>query len=469
MNRDDLTSRHPLVSTQQLPAQTRVLAIDLGTSYFKVGLFNRSCELELLETAPVPSINSPDGRSEIEVADFRGCITDAVRSLRREAGDFDAVKAVSFASQANSFALFDRANQPLTPFILWSDSRARNETAILKQLEILPDFYQTTGVAQLSHLFMPAKLAWLQGNEPQLWNAASRVGLISDYFTWWLTGNWCTEASIAGLTGLANIHKLAWNPEACTCANIGTDQLSPLVRASALAGKIQSQVLREWGLPKNCELIVGCLDQFAGAIGVGNVSPGVVSETTGTVLATIRCSDEFDPHLLPGVFQGPSFREGCFYEMVFSELSAGILERYRQSKAADMTFAQLDQMAASVPPGAEGLKLRADAFHQPVDEFFEGRTALHGQSHEVRAIFEAIAEELCRQVIILTGGVRPDRVISGGGAARSNLWLKLKSDLLGCPFVAADSEETACRGAALLALSGISGMPIVKLFHSYCE
>ena len=463
MVRDASTSWQRLESAERLPTQAKVLAFDLGTSYFKIGLFNQRCELKLLESLPVPLSSSSDERAEIDVATFRDCISGAVRSLRRQAGGFDAVRAVSFASQANSFALFDRASEPITPFILWSDGRARSERTLLDELPNISKFYETTGVAQLSHLFLPAKIAWLQRNEPRTVKATARIGLISDYFTWWLTGNWYTEASVAGLTSLANIHTLEWWQDACSSAKIRTDQLSRIVRAGTPAGTIRQKLAREWGLHEKCELIVGCLDQFAGAIGVGNVLPGVVSETTGTVLATIRCAHDFDPHPNPGVFQGPGFRQGIYYQMVFGELSAGILERYRKSKAPDMTFAQLDQLAASVPPGAEGLKLRTDAFHRPVEEFFEGRTAQHARPHEVRAIFEAIAEESCRQVRLLTGGIRPQRIVTGGGAARSKLWLKIKSDALGCPFVTLDCEETACRGAALLALSGISGVPVEKL------
>ena len=459
----------PLESAEQFPAPAKILAVDLGTSYFKVGMFNQRCELELLETVPAPLSSSSDERAEIDVAAFRDCISGAVHSLRRQAGDFSAVRTVSFASQANSFALFDRASEPITPFILWSDGRARSERMLLDELANIPAFYETTGVAQLSHLLLPAKIAWLQRNEPQTVKATARIGLISDYFTWWLTGNWYTEASVAGLTSLANIHTFEWWQDACSSARIGTNQLSRIVRAGTPVGTIRQELTREWGLHEKCELIVGCLDQFAGAIGVGNVLPGEVSETTGTVLATIRCAHDFDTNPNPGVFQGPGFRQGIYYQLAFSELSAGILERYRKSKAPDMTFAQLDHLATSVPPGAAGLKLRTDAFHRPVEEFFAGRTAQHAQPHEVRAILEAIAEESCRQVRLLTGGIQPVRVVTGGGAARSKLWLKIKSDALGCPFVTLDCEETACRGAALLAVSGISGVPIECLIDTSCR
>lgn len=151
--------------------------------------------------------------------------------------------------------------------------------------------------------------------------------------------------------------------------------------------------------------------------------------------------------------------------MMFSELSAGILERYRNASAPNATFEDLDRLAAAVPPGAMGLKVRGDAFHLDVGEFFLGRTSNHTMGHEVRSILEAVAYELKRHVSELTSGIIPKQVTSGGGAARSWLWQTIKSEVLGCLVVAAECPETASRGAALLALSALRGMPIETWVH----
>lgn len=453
-------------SSRRSHAPEKVLAVDLGTSYFKVGLFNHRGELEVLKSTPVPTTITSDGRVELEVIAFRDCITDAVRSVAKQAGGLHEVRAVSFATQANSFALFDAAYEPLTPFILWSDRRAKDEQSVLSKLVNLPEFYETTGVVDLNHLFLPAKLSWLRRHEPRLTYKTARIAHLSDYLSWWLSGHWSTEAAVAGLTGLANIHSLEWSPAALSVAEIDVQQLPRIVRAGTSAGKVLSEVARAWGLPQHCEFVAGCLDQFASAIGARNTDPGKISETTGTVMATIRCSSSFDRSLKGNVFQGPGFRKGLYYQMLFSELSAGLLERYRNTRVPNLTFAQLDQMAATIPPGSEGLTARADAFHHSLDECFEGRAANHTPAHETRAILEAVANELARQVRALTGGVTPERVFAGGGASRSELWLRIKSEAVGCPVVPVDCDETACRGAAWLALSTINGTSVEQLANA---
>ena len=106
-----------------------------------------------------------------------------------------------------------------------------------------------------------------------------------------MTGRHVTEAGTAGLTGLLNIHRCRWWAEMLARFEIDEHCLPEVVRAGTDLGRIDPGVAEKFGLPATCRFVVGCLDQYAGAIGVGNVEPGMISETTGTVLATVRCTD----------------------------------------------------------------------------------------------------------------------------------------------------------------------------------
>lgn len=94
-------------------------------------------------------------------------------------------------------------------------------------------------------------------------------------------------------------------------------------------------------------MVVGCLDQYAGAIGCGNVRPGCMSETTGTVLATVRCASAFRADLQEaGVFQGPGLAEDIIYQMVFGDVSANLLEAYRNTLTDAPSYEELISLAA---------------------------------------------------------------------------------------------------------------------------
>jgi sugar (pentulose or hexulose) kinase len=268
-----------------------------------------------------------------------------------------------------------------------------------------------------------------------------------------------TEAGVAGLTAMIDIHQLTWREPAIAALALEKIALPVIQRAGADLGPIDQTFAAELGIPRGCRVVLGCLDQYAGAVGAGNVEPGMVSETTGTVLATVRCSDSFEPELeRRGVFQGPGYREGLYYEMVFGNVSANVLEAYRRQWSNQPAYELLSDEASRVADGAEGL--RFDRLDGDARILFDGRTEQHHRGHEVRAIFEAVAESLNEQVDALCESARPRGLVSVGGAARNDFWLAIKANRLGCPITATACEEPTSLGAAILAASVIGREPV---------
>lgn len=430
---------------------SRTLTFDLGTSYFKACLWDESLRLVALHSLAVPVVAPLPGQRELPVNDFRSALTTVAQRLSHEVGGLGDVTKVCFASQANSFTLLDEGDVPQIPFLIWSDRRAEGCDVFLQEFSGNDDFYLSTGIPQLDRQFMVAKLHWLQGSSPALFERTRRICTVSDYFSWWLTGDYLAEAGLAGLTGLVDIHRMEYRPVALQQLNILVSQLPTIVRGGSDAGPIQPHLVEEWGLAPKCRLVMGCLDQYAGAIGAGITTAGGICETTGTVLATVRCTREFQRDAGAGVFQGPAFAPGLFFQMVFSSLSAGILERYRNCLPDMPSFAALDGLAEEVPAGAAGLVFNRDSILDDRIEVFIGRTPVHGRGHEVRAIMEAVAWELKGQVAALCGNDRPTSIVSVGGAARSRLWREIKREILGCEIKQVDSPEPTSLGAALLA------------------
>jgi xylulokinase len=442
---------------------SHILTFDLGTTYFKVCLFDETGQLVAVRRAAPPITHTKDDRCELSVEGFRNVLTEAVLALGRSVnGGLSDVAAISFATQANSFVLLDEHDQPLTPFIMWPDNRACPTEPLIDELSNMDGFYHTTGIPAMSGQFLSAKLLWLQKHEPKLWSQTKRVCLISDYLTLWMTGQHVTEAGTAGLTGLVDIHQIQWWPEACRHLSIPDSWLPKVVRAGTGIGCIRQDIAESMGLPPDCRFIVGCLDQFAGAIGAGNVTPGGVSETTGTVLATVRCADHFDPDVSAGIFQGPGPDEHTWYQMVFGDTSANLLEAYRNSLTDGPTYDSLCDLASKVPRGCDGLCIDASKTHQP-DRMFLNQTEQHTPGHRVRAILEAVAFALDEQLHTLCGNNRPPHIRSVGGAARSDLWLQIKADVLDLSVQATTCTEPTSLGAAILAASSLKETKIKTL------
>ncbi|MCF7838348.1 MAG: hypothetical protein K9N49_06930 [Candidatus Marinimicrobia bacterium] len=196
----------------------------------------------------------------------------------------------------------------------------------------------------------------------------------------------------------------------------------------------------------------GELVQYAGALGVGNLEPGGISETTGTVLAVVQCATAGTP-VTDGIIQGPGPTADLAYRMTFSQVSANWLDWQAARSQPPVTIPELVAAAEAIPAGANGLTFvppeQADAPPRfdgqlPADP---ARTA----ACETRAILERVAQELQYLLRTLSPDTPRGPIRAAGGGARSDLLLRIKARTLGLPLMAMACPEPTSQGAALAA------------------
>jgi xylulokinase len=118
----------------------------------------------------------------------------------------------------------------------------------------------------------------------------------------------------------------------------------------------------------------------------------------------------------------------------------------------------MTQLASQVSPGANGLVVLphlegayCPEFNPAAKAVFFGATLRHTKAHFIRAILESVAYMLKRNLSLLENlGIPIHTIYSLGGAARSNLWLQIKADVLQKPITTLQVEEAACLGGAIL-------------------
>lgn len=428
----------------------RFLTFDLGTTLYKVALFDETGKMVALQRIAPQVLHLKPDWWELDPRIFQQPLLEAARALRKEAGGLDDAIAVSFATQANSFVLLDEHGGALTPIILWPDQRAAELREELEALSQLPEFQARTGMPRFSPGLALAKvLRWKRIN-PRVVEQTKRLCYLSDLFTLWMGGRHATEGGVAGISGAMDVKAFAWWDEMLTRVGMRSEQMPPILRAGTDLGTISEDVAGEMGLPASCRFVVGSLDQYAGAIGTGTTQPGRMCETTGTVLAAVRCSDRFeDRH---EIFQGPAFRSDRFFQMSFSSTSANLLEWYRKSLQERPSFEELTKHAINAAPS--DLVIEPYDGRVSIDKCFRNVRPEHTVGQIVRAIMMSVANALKRQVEQLCGDERPSEIRSAGGAAKNDFWLQMKADVLGVPIVAMECEEPTSLGAAILAASG---------------
>ena len=428
------------------------LGIDLGTSYFKAGLFDQHGRLKALGRQFVKKESDNGLTCELSVSGFRDTLKACVgEALLLADANISEVKAVSYASQANSFILLDQENDPVTPFILWPDKRAGETGFPSGFFNRIPEFQTISGLGiRPGPEFAAAKIRWFIREHPGIWQKVRRAMTISDYLIFSLTGQYCSDFSSASLTGLFDITRCQWSDAILQLFQLNPDYLSFPLRTGTLIGDTTKEGGEFLGLGRGIPVVAGGLDHHIAAIGTGIPFSGNISESTGTVLACVTCREGTFPH--ENLCVAPGLDENHYFQMAFDENGATPLEWYQKNHASGHTIPELLEMAANVRPGCEGLVAFPRADLSPGLTGFGNVKEIHRHGHFVRAILESTAMSLN----LLLSGI-PDSsgkgIVSTGGGAQSRLWTEIKAIITGRVFYLPEYSETACLGAAMLAAS----------------
>lgn len=424
------------------------LGIDLGTSYFKVGLFDERGGLRGLGRVAVGKVSPVPRWYELSEPVFWERLRQGLNQALQQAGARSTdIVALSYSSQANTFLLLDAQDQPLTPLVFWNDARADPVDPSVRSFGARADFSAHTGFLGLSSGFMVAKCHWFQRERPAVWAQTRAIMTIADYFTFALTGQPVGDGSTAAFTGLYDLRASQWWPEAREYFGLDQIRMSRPLRPGSLAGKTTRGAMERLGLPPGLPLAVGGLDHHLAALGSGIGRFADLSISTGTVLAALQLVRQPDP--CPGCFHGPHVEPNEFYRLAFDARGAGQLEEFQAGQSPGSTIEELLAAAGLAPA-------RGRAVH---DTAWVGQPSSLGR--DVRHILERIAASHRRLVRQVSGGHGVQRVVATGGGARSPLWLQIKADMLGVTIVVPATAERACLGAAMLAAVAFGAHPTV--------
>jgi len=141
--------------------------------------------------------------------------------------------------------------------------------------------------------------------------------------------------------------------------------------------------------------------------------------------------------------------------------AAGSYKWFKETFAPDLTYDELNDAAAQVPAGSEGLVflpyLTGERTPHPdplARGAFVGLTVRHGLGHMARAVMDGVAVGLRDSVELMAAEMELGEVRVSGGGASSDLWLRIIADVIGLPVRVVGTAESAAHGAAMLAAVG---------------
>lgn len=447
-----------------------ILAVDIGTTAFKAAVFdndgyNRGT-VTLEYTIDTPHAGWAEMDPSIYLDTFKRAAHMAIDRADLTPEDIDTI---GMSCQGETTVYLDESGQPVRPAIVWLDRRAEQEAEDIEKKFGIDSIQQHTGQIGADSIWPGAKLLWLRRHEPEVFGRIGMTVQLKGYISYVLTGRACCEDSILGSSVYYDINKRKYWPEMLDYLGIREDQLPEIVLPGSITGHITPEAAEKFGLSRNTTLSIGGIDLSCGAIGVGNIYPGIFSDSTGSALCVVTVTKKpvLDPNrrmpcycsAIPGQFMIHAYNMGGMFLRWFrDEFCQEEMETER--KTGVNAYDLLDRLAESVEPGCDGLialpHLQGSGPPDQVSSakaIFSGITMSHTRAHFVRAIMESVTMVLCRMIEATRDlGIDIDSVISYGGGAKSPVWTQMKADATGLPIrTMMNDDDACCLGAAILA------------------
>jgi xylulokinase len=454
-----------------------LLAIDLGTTHCKAGLFGLDGRALYLASRDNPVQRHPAGYVYYDPTDLWHRVQAMLMEIegwRKENGK-ERMRpcAVGVASMAETGLLFDPERRILrTPFIPWFDPIATAEAESLRELFDVQERFYRTGLRP-AFKYSLAKILWLKEQDPRQLDGAIWLG-VADYLVYLLSGVLTTDYSLAGRTYAFCIDRKVWDSDALSRLGIPTDlfaEAHPSGRAvvGALPG------LEALGLAKDTPVAVSGHDHVCAtfaAQALSGMKTTLVFDSIGTAesLSGVfpeRPLGQVDFH--SGFNFGVHSMPGSLYWMGGLSASGGSIEWLR-SVLGDppLGYDDLDALLASQPDRPTGILYfpylaGSGSPHSDsrVRGAFIGLSATHTRADLYQAVLEgtALEAEFMRRSAERVTGAPVKSVHSAGGGTRNQRWMQIKADVFGCPLNVLAQREATLLGAALLAGLGCGVYP----------
>ncbi len=434
------------------------IGIDSGTQSVKAVVLDLETRKVIAEArAPHRLIDGlPVGHMEQHPQEWAEAMDRVIGEVAAKV-DRARVRGIGVSGQQHGFVPLDGAGNVIRPAKLWCDTSTTAECALITRKLGGPK----AAIRKTGNLILPGftapKILWLKRHEPANYRRLRHVLLPHDFLNFHLTGNYFMEHGDASGTALMDVRRRAWSKEAIGAIDRHlADWLPALGESSAAAGTLRPELAAKFGLGADVVVSAGGGDNMMGAIGTGNVSPGVISAsfgTSGTIYAFAK-APVVDP---AGEIAAFCSSTGGWLPLLCTMNVTTVTEQVRQLFGHD--HAALERAVNETAPGAGGLVLLPYFAGERTPNVPDGTGALVGLNAKTltagalaRAAMEGVTMGMnygLRRLAEL--GVKAKEIRITGGGAKSAAWRQIMADVFGVPVVGMVEEEGAALGGALQA------------------
>jgi len=468
-----------------------VLGLDLGTESARAGIFTLTGKPVAFASQGYKLFHPRPGWAEQNPDEWWSALVTAVRAVLDKSGVAkEEIVGMSADCTSCTVVAMDEHFQPLRPAILWMDVRAAPQARRIAESGHTALKYN--GHGNVSAEWMPCKALWVKENEPEIYQKAKYLGEFTDWLTQRLTGEWVGSINNTSIRWYYDRDAGGWPEDFYDQIGLG-DLLAKfpqkILDMGTVAGQLQPHVAAELGLMPGIPVAEGGVDAFVAMIGLNVLSPGKMAFITGSSHLQLGQSAQpfhakgvfgaYTDAVLPGQYtvEGGQVSTGSVINW-FKENFCGKEAALAAERGMDV-YTILNELAADVPPGSEGLIVldywqgnRTPYVDPEARGIMRGFSLKHTTGHVFRAIMEGIAygtEHILRT--FNSNGYTVEEMVVAGGATNSPLWLQIHADVSNVPIAIPAVADAPALGSAILAAVGAGLYPDVataaaKMVHT---
>ena len=385
-----------------------LLGYDIGTSSVKASLVEiesgKCAASTFFPKTEAPIIAKQSGWAEQDPESWWKYLCQATRQVLADTGARgEDVKAIGISYQMHGLVCVDKEGKPLRPSIIWCDGRA---------VPYGNAAFEAIGSETcLSHLlnspgnFTAAKLAWVKENEPELYSQIHKVMLPGDYIAMKLSGG-DMKTTVSGLSeGMFwDFKRNEVSQDVMKYFGFDNSLICDIVPTFSVQSVVCEGVAQELGLAAGTPISYRGGDQPNNALSLNVMEPGEIAATGGTsgVVYGVLGEVNYDKLSRVNTFahvnhNQPDTRLG----VLLCINGTGILNAWMKRTVAPegIGYAEMNDLAESVPVGAEGLSIipfgngaeRVLQNQNPGASISGINFNIHTKAHLLRAAQEGIA------------------------------------------------------------------------------
>ena len=439
------------------------LGIDAGTTLIKTVLFDESGSQVCGASSENRIYYTEEGGAEIDLELYWKELSGSINKVMKVSGvGRDDVKALAVSAHGVTVVPVDSSGIPLRRAFSYLDKRGTREARELIDVFGRRQLFANTGQPNILPVLIPVKVLWMKYHEPEVFNTFYKLVTVDAYLAYKFTGLWVATPSISATTGFIKLENGDFWCESMEYMGITPERLGKVKQSGTPIGTLHPKVAKNLGLSEKTLVVCGALDQAAGCVGTGNLTEGVITESTGTVLAISATVDE--PRI-DDDRPAPCFAHAVpqkFIMLPYCLSGGSVLKWFRDEFYEGVDYASIVGSAEGVRAGSDNLLMLphltgADSpeYNSNARGVFYNIDLRHTRAHFIRALLEGIGYMLRRNMELLRSlGLAVDNIRCIGGGSRSKLWNQIKADITGISVATFETEEVAALGAALLASVG---------------